>query len=158
MKWDILVKDLFVAYVLSVFFWLSGEYLSKAEKCVLCSSTCSKCTGPGSKDCISCPHTRWSVNKSLVSHSTTVEVTVRQDVHCVGKDLSFYSFVGFLIMGHAWSTVILGSMKGTDSVIFVTTHAWNVLTGRLTNALAVAKVNGVIMTASHNREKYKLLM
>uniref|UniRef100_A0A8C1MNG8 Proprotein convertase subtilisin/kexin type 5b n=1 Tax=Cyprinus carpio TaxID=7962 RepID=A0A8C1MNG8_CYPCA len=45
-----------------------GEYLSKAEKCVLCSSTCSKCTGPGSKDCISCPHTRLFDNGTCVIH------------------------------------------------------------------------------------------
>lgn len=59
-------------------------------------------------------------------------------------------------MGNVCSAVILGSTRGMDSVIFATTHASNVQMRGLTNVPAVAKVNWV-MTASHSKDKYKLL-
>lgn len=70
----------------------SGEYLSEHDKCKLCDSTCYKCTGPESEDCISCLSTRWGVNWSLVSHSTYTAV-VRPNVQCVwGEDFTFVFF------------------------------------------------------------------
>ncbi|XP_016105820.1 proprotein convertase subtilisin/kexin type 5-like, partial [Sinocyclocheilus grahami] len=46
--------------------FLSGEHLSKPAQCERCSSTCSKCTGPESKDCISCASTRLFDNGQCV--------------------------------------------------------------------------------------------
>lgn len=75
---------------------------------------------------------------------------------CGEKISLLYSLAGCLIMGNVCSAVILGSMRGMDSVIFAITHAWNVQTRGLINVLAVEKVNWV-MTASLGREKYRLL-
>lgn len=80
-------------------------------------------------------------NHSFLTKPQSNKATVRHDVRCVGRDFTFYSLPGFLIMGHVYSPVVLGSLKGMDSVIIATTHASNVQTRDLTNVVAVAKVN-----------------